>query len=164
MIHPPALVSVTAALPGSPTARGVLRAYFDDIVSRYHGRPATGAEIDRTMTDETSDDLSPPGGLFWVATLEQAVVGCVGLRLLPGAVGEVTRMFVAADARRLGVGSKLLGTLESAARAHGRSRLRLDTRHDLVEARHLYARHGFQEIPAFNESRYAEHWFAKDLL
>jgi hypothetical protein len=37
-------------------------------------------------------------------------------------------------------------------------RLRLDTRQDLVEARVLYARHGFREVEPFNTGRYADHW------
>jgi hypothetical protein len=41
--------------------------------------------------------------------------------------------------------------------------LRLDTRHDLVEARRLYATLGYQEVPAFNDGQYAEHWLAKPL-
>ncbi|THA38335.1 GNAT family N-acetyltransferase, partial [Streptomyces sp. A1136] len=50
------------------------------------------------------------------------------------------------------------------ARALGLSLLRLDTRHDLVEARGLYAKHGYREVPAFHHrSPYAERWFAKEL-
>jgi hypothetical protein len=37
----------------------------------------------------------------------------------------------------------------------------LVARGDLVEARRLYARHGYQAVPPFNDSPYAEHWFAK---
>ena len=43
----------------------------------------------------------------------------------------------------------------------GRDRIRLDTRADLVEARALYARHGYVEIPAYSHGPYAEHWFEK---
>jgi hypothetical protein len=39
----------------------------------------------------------------------------------------------------------------------------LDTRHDLVEARALYARLGYAETEPHNDDRYAEHWFAKNL-
>ena len=163
MVDPGAPVSVSLASPHDDGAHGVLRSYFDDIVSRYYGRRATEAEIDRTMMEEPSDDLTPPGGLFWVATVDRVAVGCVGLRLIPGGVGEVTRMFVVADVRRSGVGSRLLTELEHAAQARGLSRLRLDTRQDLVEARRLYDRHGYREVPAFNASPYAAHWLAKDL-
>jgi ribosomal protein S18 acetylase RimI-like enzyme len=156
-------ISVAVVRPDSENARKVLRAYFRDIVSRYHGRQATEVEIDSAMSEEPSDDLTLPHGLFWVATEEAAVVGCAGLRLLPASLGEVTRVFVTANARRRGVGSRLLDELENAARSHGLSRLHLDTRHDLIEARHLYAKHGYREVPAFNTSPYAQHWFAKTL-
>jgi hypothetical protein len=53
--------------------------------------------------------------------------------------------------------------LERIARWHGLSVLRLDTRHDLVESRWLYATLGYEEVPTFNEARYAEHWLAKPL-
>ncbi|WP_428833194.1 hypothetical protein [Micromonospora coerulea] len=51
--------------------------------------------------------------------------------------------------------------MEETARAAGADRIRLDTRDDLIEARALYARHGYVEIPAYNAGRYAEHWFEK---
>jgi hypothetical protein len=34
---------------------------------------------------------------------------------------------------------------------------------DLVEARGLYAKHGYTEIPAYNSGEYADHWFEKKL-
>jgi len=33
----------------------------------------------------------------------------------------------------------------------------------LVEARRLYARLGYREVPPFNAGQYAEHWFEKTL-
>lgn len=45
----------------------------------------------------------------------------------------------------------------------GLTTARLDTRKDLVEARRLYARNGYVEIPAYNSSPYADHWFEKRL-
>ena len=43
---------------------------------------------------------------------------------------------------------------------HGAVVVRLDTRHDLVEALALYARRGYVDVPAFNEDRYAQRWLA----
>jgi N-acetylglutamate synthase-like GNAT family acetyltransferase len=156
-------ISVTLASPDGEDASKVLRAYWRDIVSRYQGRRATEAEIDSVMVDWPSDDLKLPHGLFWVATQDSAVVGCAGLRLLPAGLGEVTRVFVADNVRRRGLGSRLLKQLENVARTHGVLKLQLDTRHDLVEARRLYVKHGYREVPAFNDSPYAEHWFTKIL-
>ncbi|GAA1221136.1 hypothetical protein GCM10009665_09110 [Kitasatospora nipponensis] len=57
----------------------------------------------------------------------------------------------------------LLAAVEAPAGGLGLTVLRLDTRGDLVEARALYARHGYREIPRYNDSRYADHWFEKSL-
>ena len=56
-----------------------------------------------------------------------------------------------------------MGEVERHARENGRTLVRLDTRADLVEARALYAALGYEEVPAFNAGRCAEHWSAKSL-
>jgi ribosomal protein S18 acetylase RimI-like enzyme len=154
-------VTVTPAMPGSAEGRAVLTAYFRDIVSRARGREATPGEVDAAMSEEPSDDLRPPGGLLLVARQGQAVVGCAGLRLLPDGLGEVTRVFVQPVARGRGVGSQLMHAVEDAARDCAVTRLRLDTRSDLTEARRLYTRFGYQEVAPFSDERYANLWFAK---
>ena len=67
-------------------------------------------------------------------------------------------------ARRRGLGSRLLDELETHARDHQVTTLRLDTRRDLVEARQLYARHGYTEVRPFSHGPYSDHWFQKDLF
>lgn len=158
-----ALVDVTG-----PEGRAVLREYFHDIVARYHGNPAGEAEIDAVTTVEPSDHLAPPHGLFLVARVAAPgggvrTVGCAGLSLLDGGIGEVKRVFVRPELRGRGLGARLLTELERLAVAHGCHTLRLDTRSDLVEARRLYLRLGFREVPAFNAGPYCEHWYAKSL-
>jgi GNAT superfamily N-acetyltransferase len=149
--------------PDSDAAIYALRAYFAEVASRYYGRPATEEEIAAVMREEPSDDLTPPGGLLLVASEQNSVLGCAGLRLLPGRVGEVTRVFVVPAARRRGLGSLLLRCLEDHARDHHVATLRLDTRRDLVEARQLYEGHGYREVRPFSSGRYADHWFEKAL-
>jgi ribosomal protein S18 acetylase RimI-like enzyme len=78
-----------------------------------------------------------------------------------GGIGEVTRVFVLPAARRLGLGSRLLGELETYARAHQVTTLRLDTRRDLVEARRLYAHHGYTEVRPFGHGPCSDHWYEK---
>src|SRR6266566_1744214 len=102
-------------------------------------------------------------GLILVAHENGDVLGCAGLRLLPGRIAEVTRVFVVPAARRRGLGSRLLSCLEDHAHGHRVSTLRLDTRRDLTEARRLYARHGYREVPPFSHGPYADHWFEKAL-
>ncbi|HTZ26019.1 MAG TPA: GNAT family N-acetyltransferase [Streptosporangiaceae bacterium] len=162
MAMPPADVTLTEVLPGSPEGRAVLRDYFRDLVSRSNGREATDGEVDAEMRGDPSDDLCPPGGLLLVASRGTAVIGCVGLRLLPGALGEVTRVFVEPPARGAGVGGLLMRAVEDAARDRGLARVRLDTRSDLTEARRLYARNGYQPAAPFNDG-WADLWFEKSL-
>jgi ribosomal protein S18 acetylase RimI-like enzyme len=66
-------------------------------------------------------------------------------------------------ARRRGLGSRLLDHLEARARDHRVATLRLDTRRDLVEARRLYASHGYREVRPFGHGPYSDHWFEKQL-
>ena len=156
-------VAIAVTSPAAEEARQILRAYFDDVASRYYGRPATGDEIAAAMSEDPSDDLAPPRGLLLVAREKGDVLGCAGLRLLPGHVAEVTRVFVVPAARHRGLGSRLLNCLEGHAHGHQVSVLRLDTRRDLTEARRLYARHGYREVAPFSSGPYADHWFEKTL-
>jgi GNAT superfamily N-acetyltransferase len=141
----------------------MLWVYFDELVTRYQGRPGTEEEIRGSMLEDPSDDLVAPTGVLLLARLGSDPVGCIGLRFRPNRVGQVTRMFVMVSDRRHGLGFRLLDEVETVARNRGITRLELDTRDDLVEARRLYERYGFEEVPAFNSGQYAEHWFAKDL-
>lgn len=159
----PLPTTVTEALPTSPEGKAVLTAYFRDVVSRDHGREATRDQVEAEMREDPSDDLRPPTGLFLVARHDGAVVGCIGLLLLPDGLGEVRRVFVEPFARRRGVGAHLMHAVEDEARRRAVTRLRLDTRTDLVEARRLYARHGYREVAPFNDGRWADRWLEKSL-
>jgi GNAT superfamily N-acetyltransferase len=115
------------------------------------------------MHAEPSDDLCPPGGLLLLACHDARILGCAGLRLLPEGTGEVTRVFVAPQARRRGIGQQLLDAVEDAARRHQVTRLRLDTSDYLTEARQLYIKNGFHEVAPFSEGRVANLWYEKAL-
>jgi RimJ/RimL family protein N-acetyltransferase len=149
--------------PDSTRARAILHGYLEDVVSRYHGRPATDAEMQRAFAEFPSDDLASPHGILLVACADGAVVGCVGLRYLADLTGEVRRLFVAQHARGQRIATRLMDTLEMHAQDRGLARLRLDTRHDLLEARALYDRRGYREVSPFNDSPYADHWLQKTL-
>ena len=155
--------TLAAIDPTSAEAQAVLREYYNDIVSRYHGRPATPAELERVLTDEPSDDLVGEGGTFVVAIVDDRVSGCCGIRYIDADTAELTRVFVAPTGRGRGLAQALIGEVEQQARKAGRTVARLDVRSDLVEARSLYARLGYAEVSAFNESPYADHWMAKPL-
>jgi ribosomal protein S18 acetylase RimI-like enzyme len=102
-------------------------------------RQATDEEIEASRREDPSINLALPSGVFLVARQRYVVLRCAGLRLLPERVGEVKRLLVAPAARGRGLEAHLMGELERIASGHCLSVLRLDTRHDLVESRRLYA-------------------------
>lgn len=155
--------NVTPEPVDGPVAERLLRAYYTEIVGRYHGRKADPGEITAAMADEPSGDLTPPDGVFLVGRRAGTPAGCAGVRLLEPEVAELARLFVRPEDRGAGGGAALLAAVERAARDLGARAVRLDTRRDLVEARALYARHGYREIAAYHYGPYADHWFEKRL-
>lgn len=142
-----------------PDAVALLRAYMAELAGRYYGRPVAGPELDDLLADEPADDMA----VLLVAHRRAEALGCIGLRRLGPHLGELTKVFIRPEARGERGGGRLIAAVETTARELGLTVLRLDTRADLVEARALYARHGYREIPAYNDSPYADHWFEKVL-
>jgi ribosomal protein S18 acetylase RimI-like enzyme len=157
------MVVIEALPPSDPRAARALQEFMTEMSSRWLGRPATDDDLREAFREFPSDDLAPPDGLLLVAHLDGAVEGCAGLRPLGDGVGEVKRVWVAPRARRQGLGRRLMAEIERHASERGLRELRLDTRSDLVEARRLYERLGYQEVPPFGANPYAGHWFAKRL-
>ncbi|MFG1674451.1 GNAT family N-acetyltransferase [Micromonospora sp. NPDC049282] len=150
------------ARPDEPDAEVLLREYMSEMVRRWYGRPERPGEVDAALAEMPSDDLAPPTGLLVLARHHGRLAGCAGLRWQLG-WAELTRVYVRPAHRGAGGGAALLAAVEACAGDAGAGRIRLDTRSDLVEARGLYARHGYREIPAFNAGPYAQHWFEKSL-
>ena len=72
-------------------------------------------------------------------------------------------MWIAPEARGLGLARRLLGALEEQARMLGYSVMRLETNKSLVEAQQLYRSSDYREVPPFNDEPNAHHWFEKAL-
>ncbi|MCZ4121867.1 bifunctional helix-turn-helix transcriptional regulator/GNAT family N-acetyltransferase [Streptomyces sp. H39-S7] len=151
-----ATVTLTVVDPDHPDAQHCLRSYFTELQERFD----TGFDPARTLLPDAGE-LRPPRGLFLVARLHGEPVGCAGLKLPSDAPAEIKRMWVAPQARRLGVGRRFLSELEARAVQHGRDVLRLDTNKALRAAIGLYHSCGYDEVTAFNAEPYADHWFEK---
>lgn len=151
-----ATVTLDAVDPDHPDAQHCLRAYFTELQERFE----TGFDPARSLLPDAGG-LRPPRGLFLVARLHGEPVGCAGLKLPPGAPAEIKRMWVAPHTRGLGLARRFLTQLEARAARHGCDVLRLDTNKALDAAIGLYHSSGFEEVPAFNDEPYADHWFEK---
>ncbi|GAA2645955.1 GNAT family N-acetyltransferase [Streptomyces vastus] len=158
----------------SPAAAALWRAYYTEVSDRWYllhqGHATDPAELEREIAAETGAELAPPTGVLLLARYDGEPAGTVGVRLLMrggtpvAGTGELKRMFIRKEMRGKGGGAVLLAAAEEAACGLGVERLVLDTRNDLVEARAMYARHGYVEIERYNDEEYAEHWFTKELV
>jgi GNAT superfamily N-acetyltransferase/DNA-binding MarR family transcriptional regulator len=151
-------VEVSVRDPADPAARACVRAYVEELGRRFDA----GFDPARSLP-AADQEMSPPAGVFLVATLHSEAVGCGGLKFHDSAPAEVKRMWVAPAARGLGLGRRLLTELESHATAHGVTVLRLETNGSLAEAISLYRSSGYHEVAAFSDEPYAHHWFEKTL-
>src|SRR5438477_2792936 len=140
--------------PEHPHAQFCLREYYAELDRRFD----TGFDPGRARPTEPGD-VRPPAGLFVVATRGEEPIGCGALRFHAHDPTELKRMWVAPTARGLGVGRRLLADLERRAVEHGSHTVQLDTNATLTEAIAMYRASGYREVAAFNDERYADHWF-----
>ncbi|MCK8432042.1 GNAT family N-acetyltransferase [Streptomyces sp. D2-8] len=151
----------------SPVAAALWRAYYTEVSDRWYllheGRRTDPAELERAIAAQPGADLAPPRGRLLVARYGGEPAGTAGVRLLDGTTAELKRVFLHEPMRGRGGAPLLVRAAEDTARALGATRMILDTRGDLVEARGLYARLGYAETGPHNDERYAEHWFSKEL-
>ena len=108
-------------------------------------------------------EVRPPAGQFYVAYLHGEPIGCGAVKHHPDAPAEIKRMWIAPQARGLGLGRRLLETLEASAQAGGADIAHIETSAALGEALALYASAGWVEVPAFNDEPFADHWLKKAL-
>lgn len=151
----------------SAEAQALLRDYLLDVSDRYHllhlGRRSTAEEIETCLAEYSSDDLVPPTGIFLLGRYGEDAAGCAGLRVRDEHTVELTRVFVQHGFRGTGGGTQLLAEVDRAARDLGADRIVLDTRLDLIEARTLYLKNGYREVPAYKTEKYAEVFYARTL-
>jgi len=153
------MMSVTIEDPTTPDARWCIDQYFAELNARFEAGfdPAQSISAD-------AEELTPPAGALLIARLNGRAIGCGALKFHPDAPAELKRMWVAPEARGLGLGRRLLEELEKHAIEAGATVARLETNRSLKEAIQLYRSTGYREVAAFNSEPYAHHWFEKKLV
>jgi DNA-binding MarR family transcriptional regulator/GNAT superfamily N-acetyltransferase len=152
------MVDVAIEDPATPDARWCIEQYFSELNTRFD----TGFDPSKSIPADPHELVSPSGALL-LARLRGHPIGCGALKFHPGKPTELKRMWVAAEARGLGLGRRLLVELERHAKEAGTRVVRLETNRTLKEAIHLYRSSGYREVAAFNHEPYAHHWFEKKL-
>jgi ribosomal protein S18 acetylase RimI-like enzyme len=145
--------------PASAEAQGALSQYFGELDERF----PDGFDADQPGAAHDADAMRPPQGGFVVLRRADQVVGCGALQRIDDTTAEIKRMWIDRSCRGLGLGRRLLASLEELAISQGRRRIVLDTNATLREAIALYERCGYRATPRYNDNPYAQRWFEKDL-
>jgi GNAT superfamily N-acetyltransferase len=153
-----ASVQITPVDPEAPDAQYCLAEYTAELNRRSTRRfdPSVGATA-------RPHEVRPPAGQFVVAYLHGEPVGCGAVKHHSDAPAEIKRMWIAPQTRGLGLGRRLLETLEACARSGGARTAHIETSAVLTEALSLYRATGWVEVPPFNDEPFADHWFEKAL-
>ena len=115
------------------------------------------------LADIPGHYLSQPGSHFWVAELDRQLMGMAAIQRNSDAEGELRRMSVAANARRQGIGWKLLETAEAFCRAQGYQRITLSTVNQLHPAIAMYRKFGFHQVAEEPYGAMTVQFFVKNL-
>ena len=154
----PSLVRFAIERPTSADARWCWQLYFAELDERFQN----GFDPDEALPVDVHE-VTPPGGALIIARLHGRPIGSGSVKTPRGAPAYLKRMWVAREARGLGVGRRLLAELEEYAHSTGATTIHLETNGTLTEAIALYRASGYVEVPAFNAEPYAHHWFEKRL-
>jgi DNA-binding MarR family transcriptional regulator/GNAT superfamily N-acetyltransferase len=152
-----ATVGFDEVQPDSADARAALDRYFAELDARFRSGFDPGAAGDDV------DMMRAPHGTFLVMRVDGAIVGCAGVHRIDRVTGEVKRMWIDPEWRGIGLGHRLLRTVEDRAQVLGCATLVLDTNEALDEAIAMYERAGYARIDRYNDNPYAHHWFGKSV-
>jgi len=105
------------------------------------------------------------GAGIWLARLEEKVIGCIALRVMPQFTdsGEVKRLYVPPEYRGRGIAVALHDALETYARNFGYQWLYLDTAGNMTSAIRFYEQQGYERCARYNENPQATIFMRKEL-
>lgn len=142
--------------PTDKRAIACLAAYYAELAKRFEG----GFDVTLSADPEASD-MEHPRGAFLIALTDGMPIGCVGLKGTDKGYAEIKRLWVADQARGLGLAGRLMDVIETEARSLGITCLRLDTNFALPEAIAFYRKRNWTEIDRFNDDPYPDLFFEK---
>lgn len=98
-------------------------------------------------TDALYELFRTPGSYYFVATIDQKVVGGCGIfptDNLPEGTCELVKLYVAKEARGTGLGKQLMEKSMSWAKSHGYTNVYLESMPELAKAVSIYEKVGFK--------------------
>jgi ribosomal protein S18 acetylase RimI-like enzyme len=133
-------IVVAREAPDSPDATELVTELESHLAQRYPAESRHGYSVARLLEEQVA---------FFVARVDGAAAACGGIQLVGAEYGEVKRMWVRPQFRRLGLGRAVLERLAEHALSHGLDVLRLETGVDQTAAIALYEGFGFRRIRPF---------------
>jgi DNA-binding MarR family transcriptional regulator/GNAT superfamily N-acetyltransferase len=141
--------------PTHPAVAVATSRYLGELDVRFRNGLITEGTI-----GAADDEVRLPKGITLLATLHDEPAA-LGLLKFHGDTTHLKRMWVSPDLRGLGLGRRLLTTLEAHAAEHGIRTIQLETNFALTEAIALYRAAGYVEVPPFNDEPNGDLWFEK---
>ena len=114
---------------------------------QHYGRIGYLKDIENFETE-----YGPGNGVFFVLRGAGGLCGCGGIRRIGSDQGELTRLWLRKDARKMGYGRKIFEALIQAAGQIGFREVYLDTSARCVDALRLFRANGFEDCPKYKES------------
>ena len=131
---------------------------FADLGWEYepHGRHSDILDIDKVYMSN---------GCMWCLYDGSLLVGTVAVRTIDeeNKIAELKRLYVLKEYQGKNYGNMLFQIALSYAKENDYSKIRADTQKDSDAFQHLMRKHGFREIPRYNENAFAELYFELDL-
>ena len=100
-------------------------------------------------TDALFELFRTPGSYYYVATIDEKVVGGCGIfptENLPDGTCELVKLYVAKEARGTGLGKQLMEQSMSWAKENGYTQVYLESMPELKKAVSIYEKVGFQPL------------------
>lgn len=101
----------------------------------------TGADVDNLEEGYFSDE---DASCFWVARINDVIVGMIGVQLTSDNTAEIRRLRVAEGFRRRGIGTRLVEQALRFCQERSYLKVILDVRMDRVPAISLFEKFGFK--------------------
>ncbi|MEZ5844192.1 MAG: GNAT family N-acetyltransferase [Hyphomicrobiaceae bacterium] len=95
---------------------------------------------------------SEGGALLVARRVDSEAIGCVALRRIDRAVGEMKRLYVSPEGRGSGLGRRLADAICDEARRLGYAEIRLDSLPSMTTAIAMYRTMGFQAIAPYYDT------------
>jgi len=135
---------ISSECPDTEAARELIAELDAHLIPLYPAESRHGFSIQKLLQENVA---------FFVLRHEGLAAGCGGIKLFAPDYGEIKRMYVRPQFRRLGLAKRMLGHLSEYALAKGIRVLRLETGIFQPEAIALYESEGFRQIPPFSPYR-----------